>query len=264
MLQGYIKLAQVEIQTALTYRTATILWCLGALLRIYLFNVFWSAIYGGQATVDGVTLPAIITYSTLSIMQQNFIIENDLNWRIQERIREGSIIIDLLRPYGYLRSLLAMGIGNLVFTLPVAAATLLVAAFFGHFVLPTSPVVAIFYLVSLLLGFLLSFLLTCLIGLTAFWTFELSGINWLMNMVIGFLAGVIVPLWFLPPVVQQISAFLPFQGIGYLPLSIYIGRITGIQIWLALLNQLCWIGILTFIVVLVWRVAQRKLIVQGG
>lgn len=264
MLQGYRKLAMVEIQTQLAYRTATLIWCIGALLRIYLLNIFWSSIYGSQQSVEGVTLPAMVTYATLSIMQQNFVIENDLNWRMQERIREGTIIVDLLRPYGYLRSLLATGLGNLAFTIPVAGATVLVAAIFGNFVLPPSPGTVVIYCISLFFGFLLSFLMTCLIGLTAFWTFELSGVNWLMNMVIGFLSGVVVPLWFLPPVVQQISDFLPFQGIGYLPLSIYIGRITGNEIWLALLKQLCWIGILTLLLVLVWRVAQRKLIVQGG
>ncbi|GHO84594.1 ABC transporter permease [Dictyobacter formicarum] len=264
MLQGYLKLAMVEIQTMLAYRTATIIWCIGALLRIYLLNIFWSAIYGGQSMVDGVTLPAIVTYATLSIMQQNFIIANDISWRIQERIREGNIIIDLLRPYGYLRSLLAMGVGNLAFTIPVAGVTILVAALFGNLILPASPVAAVVYLISLLLGFLLSFLFSCLIGFTAFWTFELSGINWLMDMVISFLSGVIVPLWFLPPVVQQISDFLPFQGIGYLPLSIYIGRITGNEMWLALIKQLCWVSILTLLVVFVWRLAQKKLIVQRG
>lgn len=263
-LRGYLKLAQIEVQTVLAYRASTLLWCLVSLLRIYLLAVFWTAVYHGGGAVEGVTLGAMITYATLSMIQVNFVIETNAPWYIQERIREGNIIFDLLRPYRFLVARFASTLGTIFWTIPIAAGTALISALYAHIQPPASARIALVYCLSLLLGVLVNYLISMLIGLLAFWTTELSGINWLTNMVVSFLAGAIVPFWFLPRAVQDIANLLPFQGIVYLPLSIYIGRISGRAIWVALAQQVFWIFALAGIVWLVWQAAQRKLIVQGG
>ncbi|WP_220208038.1 ABC transporter permease [Reticulibacter mediterranei] len=246
------------------YRIASIVWIVGMLLRIYFLLVFWIAVYEGNKTYNGITLTAMITYSTLSMIQLNCITYSDIRQSLLDRVREGNIIIDLFRPYKFLYAMFARAIGGLISTIPIAGATLVIAILFKGMQLPSSPEAGFVYLISLLLGFVLNFLISIIIGLTAFWTLELSGINWASNLLVGFLSGALIPFWFLPPTVQQITNLLPFQGIIYIPISIYIGKITGSVMWFAISSQLLWIGILSITVSWIWKAAQHKLVVQGG
>ncbi len=129
---------------------------------------------------------------------------------------------------------------------------------------PVSIAMAGAYLVSLLLSYSLHFLLMALLACTAFWFTELQGVSAVFWLVLSLLSGAVVPLWFLPPFFQQLSSWLPFQGLVYVPVAIYIGRLAGGAVWLALLQQVIWIGVLSAVLALVWRAALRRLVVQGG
>jgi len=103
-----------------------------------------------------------------------------------------------------------------------------------------------------------------LVGLTAFWTLELTGFNVIVRFLSEFLSGGLVPLWFLPAWARWIAELLPFQSLAHLPLSIYIGKIEGVAIWIALLKQAAWIAVLSALAWLVWKAAERKIVIQGG
>jgi|Deesub1362A_J573_1020465.scaffolds.fasta_scaffold05761_3 ABC-2 type transport system permease protein len=262
--RGYLKLAQVPFQMMLAYRTATLIWCLWGLLRIYLMRVFWTAVYGGGGAVEGITLPMMITYATLAGVQ-GFVTHCDVHWFVQHRVRDGGIVIDLLRPYGFLRSLFAWSVGDsLLWGGPMAGFTLAVSLLFVDLQPPASPVAGLAYLASLVLALGVNFLISTLVGLVAFWTLELFGFNVIVRFLSEFLSGGLVPLWFLPPWARWIAELLPFQSLAHLPLSIYVGKIEGAAISVALLKQAAWIAVLSALAWLIWKAAERKIIVQGG
>ena len=263
-LRGYLKLAQAPFQMMLAYRTAVLLDCLGVILRIYLLKVFWTAVYGGGGAVEGINLPMMVTYATLASIQ-GIVTTSYVHWRMQRRVRDGSIVIDLIRPYGFLRSLLASSVGNsFLADGPVAVFALAVSLLFINLQPPASLAAGLAYLASLILAIAVGFFLYVLVGLVAFWTLELFGFNNIFEFLSLFLSGGLIPLWFLPPWVRRIAELLPFQSLAHLPLSIYIGKIEGAAIWMALLKQVAWIGVLSAIVWLIWKAAERKVIVQGG
>jgi ABC-2 type transport system permease protein len=109
-----------------------------------------------------------------------------------------------------------------------------------------------------------NFLISTLVGLVAFWTLELFGFNVIVRFLSEFLSGGLVPLWFLPPWARWIAELLPFQSLAHLPLSIYVGKIEGAAISVALLKQAAWIAVLSALAWLIWKAAERKIIVQGG
>lgn len=85
-----------------------------------------------------------------------------------------------------------------------------------------------------------------------------------MNILIAILSGAYLPLWIFPPGVQQVLAFLPFRGIQYVPLSILVGW-TGPQAYLReLALQACWVVVLWLAAEGVYRLALRKMEIQGG
>ena len=263
-LRGYLRLAQAPFQTMLAYRAATFIECLGILLRVYLMRVFWTAVYGGGGPVEGITLPMMITYATLSNIQ-GIVTSSWVQWEVQRKVRDGSIVIDLIRPYGFLRSLAASNLGGaLLWGAPQAGFTLAASLLFVDLQPPASLAAGLAYLASLSLAMVVNFCLLTLVGLVAFWTLELVGFNMIFEFVSLFLSGGLIPLWFLPLWAWRIAEWLPFQSLAHLPLSIYIGKIEGAAIWMALLKQAAWIVVLVVVVRLIWRAAERKLIVQGG
>ena len=263
-LRGYLKLAQAPFQTMLAYRTATLIECLGVVLRVYLMRVFWTAVYGGGGPVEGITLPMMITYATLSNVQ-GFVISSWVQWAVQRKVRDGSIVIDLIRPYGFLRSLAASHLGGaLLWGGPMAVLTLAASLLLVDLQPPASLAAGLAYSASLILAMGVNFCLLTMVGLVAFWTLELFGFNFIFEFLSQFLSGGLIPLWFLPLWVRRTAEWLPFQSLAHLPLSIYLGKIGGTAIWMALLKQAAWIAVLSIVVWLIWKTAERKMIVQGG
>ena len=263
-LRGYLKLAQAPFQTMLAYRAATLFHCLGVLLRVYLMRFFWTAVYGGGGAVEGIALPMMITYATLSNVQ-GLVASSDVPWWVQHKVRDGSIMIDLIRPYGFLRFLVASSAGqSLLWHGPMALLVLAASLLFVHLQPPASPAAGLGYTASLILAIGVNFCLSTIIGLTAFWTLELTAFNWMFDFLSLFLSGGLVPLWFLPLWARRVAEWLPFQSLAHLPLSIYIGKIEGATVWTALLKQAAWILVLSALARLIWRAAERKVIVQGG
>ena len=58
--------------------------------------------------------------------------------------------------------------------------------------------------------------------------------------------------------------FLPFQYISYVPLLIYLGKLSGGAAWRALGIQIFWVLALVALGHAMWQWSSRKITVQGG
>ena len=98
----------------------------------------------------------------------------------------------------------------------------------------------------------------------AFWTMETFAIQLIVRWCSDLLSGQIIPLLFFPGILQKIVLALPFAAIYSTPLLIYIGRIPPAEYSSALFSQLAWLVVFGVLSVVIWRAAQRRLVVQGG
>lgn len=84
------------------------------------------------------------------------------------------------------------------------------------------------------------------------------------NCIVGFLSGAIIPLAFLPDVIEKIFLLLPFASLNYTPVMIYMGMYGGTELLYYLGLQLFWVlgfwGLSKFF----WKAATKRLCVQGG
>jgi ABC-2 type transport system permease protein len=55
------------------------------------------------------------------------------------------------------------------------------------------------------------------VNLSAFWLLDSTGVILLMNMIIQFFSGFLMPIAFFPPILQQITRALPFQAVNNSP-----------------------------------------------
>lgn len=262
-LPAYLQIISLWVQTAYAYRFQIAFELVGILLKIFLLKVVWTAVYAGRAEVDGVPLREVISFTTLANLQL-WVMESYITGYLYSRVREGLIALDLARPTPFLGQLMANQLGGTASSLPFLLIAGPLALLLGGIDLPASPAAAALYGCSLLLAYLISSLIGILIGMLAFWTTEIWGIRSIVEFVSQFFSGALVPLFFFPPLLREISAWLPFQGQAYLPIAIYTGRMGGYEAGLALAVQLGWVAALGLIAGLLWRRAMGRIVIQGG
>lgn len=254
----------IHVMTA--YRLAFWMRLVNVFIKVFAFFALWSVLYNQSAISFPVDRTQVVTYGVVSV-----ILSEILQWwdgphfYIEAQIRRGSIISDLIRPVYFPFQLFSRWLGQsvaILFTvvLPVAILAFLLLPVAG----PASVKTGILFMISLSFSYLILFSLNFLVGLIAFKTFSLAGINHVYHGLIMLLSGMWIPLWLYPRWLRSIAMVLPFQGIFFTPLSIYIGQSHGSNLQIALLHQAGWVMILILAVTIAWRTVYRYLTVQGG
>jgi ABC-2 type transport system permease protein len=264
-LNRQIGVAVATIKQEMAYRFDFFTATLGALLTMSLVYYLWTAIYRSAATMQ-LSYQALITYVCLG---QAFSFARPGQRRVIVRIgagiRSGDVLMDLIRPTDYQLLTFSDTLGAyLMETVMVSLPSYLLAFLLFRINPPASPEAAIGFVVSLFGAFFLVFSLDFFIGLMAFWTFSIWGLGYAKMAVLDILAGTIIPLTLFPEWLRRIALALPFQGMAYTPLAIYIGTIQSSAIWTSILNQFAWGVGLVLLTRLIWLRARRRIEIQGG
>lgn len=232
------------------------------LVRLYLMKMVWTALYAQNAAPAGVPLHAIITYTTIALLM-SLVLEIDGTRIIRDRVREGSIATDLMKPISLPLYFFSDGFGQTLLHALLIVPSLFLALFIVHIDVPSPPVLVAFAL-SFAIGYVVNFLLNFLMNTVAFWTLETFAIQLIVRWVSDLLGGQVVPLIFFPGFLQKIVLALPFAAVYSTPLLIYVGTIRPSAYPAAFASQLAWGAGFAVLGRFVWRGALKRVVVQGG
>lgn len=262
-LRSYLAYLHLQAATVRIYRADFLFELAALLMQVYLLRVVWVAVYGHRHSVAGVTLTEQIAYSTL-VTVQAAVVTPWGSYSLVQRVRDGTVGMDLLRPIGFLEQVVVGQAGGAAASLPYAVVVLPFAVLVGGAVAPASAVAGAEYALALLVGWAVASLLNTVAGMLAFWTLEVSGALMVYSMVSSFLAGALVPLWFMPGPLRAVAEVLPFQASSYAPLEIYLGRVHGLGALGLLGEEIAWAIVTWLVLRVVWSRALRRVVVQGG
>jgi len=258
------QLAKLSFQRQFSYRAAN----LAGLATNFFFGLLRAslmvALYRTRVEVNGISLQQAVTFTGLS---QAVIAYLNLFgwWEVINQIRTGDIASDLLKPINYFTFWLAQDVGRAVAHMLARGITLLLAyALFYDIILPSSFLQVLAIGVSLVLGLLISFAWRFLVNLSAFWIPDSRGIGRVAFSLTYFLSGFLMPMRFFPGWFVRLCSFTPFPYMVNTVTEVYLGIITGPELWFALLLQAVWVCILFGTCQLVLRIGVRKLVIQGG
>jgi ABC-2 type transport system permease protein len=265
---AYVEFAKRAFAREATYRVQVFTRIGSVLLRVFLLGTLWTALYRNNGAKEGISLHAMITYATLALLLDLIYGVNGA-YVIRQKIREGSIAIDFMRPISVPLYVFADTLGQtgfalvqivpaLLLSLPLLA---LIDARMGG---PASLGAALAFVLSVALGFVLNFFIDLVMATATFWTMEIFGIQIMVQFISSLLSGSLVPLYFFPHVLQSFVFALPFAGLYNAPLSIYIGKWQGAEIAVGLAQQVFWVAVFWFGAIAFWRAAERRVVVQGG
>src|SRR5471032_295897 len=226
-LKKYLHVVGIGIQNNLTYRVNYLTRTLFSFIPLFAMLSLWRKIGGAQHS--GWTLSETVFYYLLVAVVDVFTAVNEDDWQIAADIREGNISQFLLNPIDYLWYRLCLFFsGRIAFVMmafiPLA---IFIFCFRSYFLLPASTAAAVVFPFSLLLTALLQFFMSYAMAMLAFWLLEISTLIFILFAFEYIASGHMFPLNLLPPVLQHVLACTPFPSMLYVPISIYLGKISG-------------------------------------
>jgi ABC-2 type transport system permease protein len=184
---------------------------------------------------------------------------------VADRIRTGDVAIDLYRPVSFLGWWLATDLGRAAYhLLSRGLAPTVVGALLFDLRFPSSAGVALAFLLSVTLAVVVSFGIRMLVATTAFWLLDQTGVANVAMLFSIFLSGLAVPLVLFPGWTRDVVLALPWAAFVQVPADIWLGQRTGTAILGGLAFQAGWAVVLLAGCAAVLRLAERKVVVQGG
>lgn len=184
---------------------------------------------------------------------------------LDDRVKNGDIAIDFLRPVDIQCGYLADDLGRAACTfLPRGIPSVLVGTLTFGLVMPVSAGPYLLGAVSVLLAVVISFLCRFIVVLIGFWVVETRGIRVLYYTGGTFLAGLFVPVHMFPAWLGALAAATPFPSILQSPIDVLSGRITGAEALSAVGVQVFWVLVAGIAGRVLLITGRRRLEVQGG
>lgn len=220
----------------------------------------WSSVYRTGSSIGGMVLNDTLRYYGISAVI-GYLTFDFAEWNVQMLIHTGKYTSFLQRPVSHVYFALCQKVGHrtLGFVnefLPVCF------LFFFIFKINLLPSNIIYGVITILLSFILRFLINYSIGLSAFWLTRSGGVSGIFNLIGSVCSGSIVPLSFLPLGLQRVMMFLPFQYTTFVPVQIFIGqyRLGGISIPgpVLLLLQLASVLLMLCITLIIEKMGIKK------
>ena len=260
----YLTVMRTAVQQQFQYRTANYFWMLGMVAEPVIYLVVWTTIAEQQGgSVQGLSAGYFAAYYIVWTLVRNMnIVFGAPFW--EERIREGELNRDLLRPVLPLHWDIAFFAGwkvvVIVLWIPLAIGLSLV---FDPALHPRPLEVAVFA-VAIWGAYLLRTMFQEALGMLCFWTTRGAAIFDLWMTTELLLSGRLVPLPLMPDWAQDLSLFLPFQWAFYFPIESLVGDLSDEELLRGLGAQLLWILVGFVIFRVAWKHAIKRYSAVGG
>ncbi|MCX6344107.1 MAG: ABC-2 family transporter protein [Armatimonadetes bacterium] len=260
-------LVSTQMQISMAHKVAFFFSMFISVFPLLAKVVLWKAIYNTQpagTTIGGFDVRNMVTYYLIfQVIFEITYCEIDI-YRIVPHIVQGELTQCLLRPISYLCYVsfeyfsylfLPRFLSVFVIYIPVAL------IFTSDVALHVSLAAFGIGVVSLVISCVFNYAYHICTGLAAFWLEDRPPFSGLL---VAFMGGFIIPIDLMPSWMQRLSAFLPFQYAIYLPVKIFMGKLSLAQAVPGLAIQAGWVLAFMLIAKMLWRSGIRKYQAYGG
>nr|WP_202438701.1 MULTISPECIES: ABC-2 family transporter protein [unclassified Streptomyces] len=250
-----------------TYRTATAAGVFTNTVFGFVLAYTYIALWDERPQLGGYDLSQALTYVWIgqALLAACAMMGGGFEDELMERIRTGDIAVDLYRPADLQLWWLAGDVGRAAFQLlGRGVVPMLVGALAFDLALPGSPWIWPAFLLSVLLGIVVSFAVRFLVALSAFWLLDGAGaaqMSWLLGL---FFSGMLLPLPLFPGLLGEVARLLPWSSLLQIPADVFLGKYSGWELLEAYAFQGAWAVALLLAGRLLQGVATRRVVVQGG
>jgi ABC-2 type transport system permease protein len=265
MLNIYRRLWQTNWAEQWQYRANLLMYLLYWLVSPVVYLAVWTTVANAQGSVQGYTANDFVTYYLLLLMVDQLNADITIHL-LAYKIQDGTLSGELLKPiHPILTNTLVNNLAFKALTLMVMIPVWLLLCLlfrpdFGTVTLPN----LLLGIPAIILGFGINFLFGAAITCLAFWTTRVYAISEFYYALTVLFAGQFVPLDLMPPLVQQIAAYLPFQILRFFPIQLILGRLTGGEILVNFLLGFFWLLVALGLFQLVWKQGVKRFSAVGA
>jgi ABC-2 type transport system permease protein len=260
----YGEFVRVGFVNTIAYRLRYYTGIVTYFIYVSVYYFIWKAIYAHSASIEGFDFSHLLTYVAVGWIIRSFYY-NNIDQDIAAQVLEGKLAMDLVKPVNPQGMYIAQALGESVFrlamlTVPTAVVLLLVYPVRK----PASLENFAAFLISVFLSFFLVAGINFAIGTFAIRLKSILGLLRAKYFLLELFSGLLIPISFFPHVFQVALAFMPFQYISYIPVLLYLGKISGLGILKALGVQLFWVAAMLALGHGLWTWSSRRITIQGG
>ena len=258
MLTRQLAIVKTAWARGLTYRFTVVMFRLSDVVELVAQLVIWMAVFGTRDVVSGYQQNEMITYViigyTAHVMTRNF-----LNQAVSDDIEKGTLSQFLVKPMQYISYIMTREVGRngLTWTFSVITQVIFIALFWKHILLPASFAALGIILVMMALVVVINLFISFLVGCIAFWTVETMGAQVFLQALRRMFAGNFFPLNLLPVGFVTASFLLPFSYSFFVPMQLYLGKMSIQQGLIGVGVEVVWLVILYGITKFVWSRGMR-------
>ena len=262
---------KTSIEERLVYRGDFVFATFVRFLPIVTQIFLWGAIYGIHTSkpisnIKGYNYQEMVAYYLLVMIGRAFSSMPGLANGIANDVRDGTIKKYLIQPIDMLGYLFwARMAHKLVYYMVALGPFILLFYLCRDYFSGWPDAFTIFaWILSLLMAFLVGFLIESLIGLIAFWFLEVSSLIFIYMMLNYFLSGHMIPLDLFPEPLSQWMQLLPFKYLAYFPGTVILGKYTHQELIIELSIEIVWIVVLFSLNRIAFQRGIRRYSAFGG
>ncbi len=243
----------IYFQDSLAYRAQAVIWILTDVVPALVMPLVWLSAYNGRTAIGGYAPGEMVLYYLCMVTFTNFIVAH-LMWDVAMEIKEGQFSVYLVRPFSYFQTTFIRNLAWRVFRLIVFVPMLALAVWIyaPHLTQTRFEWGPTFWL-SLVMGHVVSFMLSYALGLLALFFQEVFSVYNIYYIPMLFLSGQLVPIGVFPEWLQALSRYMPFQYTVALPTEVFMGRVPESLAWQGIGMQVAWTLSLYVLSRLFWR-----------
>ena len=272
-IRSYLGIFRIRFIAGMQYRAAAwagvatqFLW--GA-MQLLIFYAFYQS-----AGMNSPGAPAPISFNQLADfvwMRQAFLALVML-WSVDSELLEmiamGNVAYELTRPFSlytfWFSRILAFRLSRtLLRCFPIFIVAFLLPEPWRFHLPPDLKTLALFIPTLVMAAFLVTSL-SMIVCLLTFVSLNPMGSRLFIGAIGEFFMGALIPIPFMPPLLQRITAFLPFRYTADFPFRVYSGHIAGTEALFGLGMQFIWLLVLIGLGLWGFKGALKRLVVQGG
>jgi ABC-2 type transport system permease protein len=266
-MDKYKKIFMISIQQEMAYRLNFVMWRVRNIFQIFLVFFLWDSIFREPGKVlFGYDRAKILTY-VFGILVVRAIVLSSRAIDVSGQVARGDISNQLLKPIGFFKYWLTRDFStkfvNLSFAFVEGVVLYLILR--PPLFLQTDPVYLAVFLLSLVIAFLIFFLIVLANSSIPFWVPEAAwGVNFIVIAIITeFLSGALFPLDVLPLSLQQLVSYTPFPYLIFFPIQVYLGSVSYLYAIKGILVSGVWLVLMYFLTKKLWEKGLTVYQAQG-
>lgn len=255
-----IAIIKIEVQRQMTSRVDAFFYRFSSIVVLVAQIIIWTIVFQENDVIAGYTYNEMMTYIVIGWLMVILTANFGLEYIISRDIQEGVLSNFLVKPIDYIKYIVVFSIGrnSIAFSAGISTTGVLILVMLDKIIIISSLMKLFIIAVMLIGGFFINLFVAILIGMIAFWTTDVSGSRYSIGALTNFLSGRVFPLNMLPVAYFNATLFFPFAYIYFIPLQLYLGKISLDQSWFYLGVEIFWLILLYGIIRLLYKKGLRK------